>query len=305
MLLCPDYRNQIVFSDDPASFDCIHAIKQGAVISPAKLESIEAVFFVKIGLVKPIVSPQRKGRMLKMSAEKIYEVSPAIAAHTHIDSARYRQMYDRSIRQPDQFWAEQAEQFLTWSHPWQTVSEYNFSNGHIRWFTGAKLNVSYNCLDRHLETRGDQTAIIWEGDDPEHDRKMTYRELHQEVCRFSNALKRHGVKRGDRVCIYMPMIPETAVAMLACTRIGAIHSIVFGGFSAEALKDRIQDADCHYAICSDQGRRGGKKVPLKGNVDTALASCPNVKTVFVVKLTGEEISWTSGRDVWYHEAIAD
>ncbi|HUL12573.1 MAG TPA: acetate--CoA ligase [Methylococcaceae bacterium] len=240
-----------------------------------------------------------------MSVEKIYEVPPEIATHAHIDEARYLQMYERSIKQPDAFWGEQAGQFLTWSKPWQKVREYDFSTGHIQWFQGAKLNVSYNCLDRHLGTRGDQTAIIWEGDDPSADKKLTYRELHQQVCRFANALKSRGVKKGDRVCIYLPMIPEAAVAMLACARIGAIHSIVFGGFSAEALKDRIQDADCRYAVCADEGRRGGRKVPLKNNMDTALAECPNVKTVFVVKNTGGDIAWTEGRDVWYHNAVAD
>jgi len=239
-----------------------------------------------------------------MSAEKIYEIPPETAAHAHIDEARYRQMYDLSIKEPDRFWSEQASQFISWSKPWTRVRDCDFSTGHIEWFQGAKLNVSHNCLDRHLEARGDQTAIIWEGDDPSADRKVSYRELHQEVCRFANALKAQGVKKGDRVCIYMPMIPEAAVAMLACARIGAIHSIVFGGFSAEALKDRIQDADCQYAICADESRRGGRKVPLKNNVDTALVECPNVKTVFVVKNTGGDIAWTQNRDVWYHEAIA-
>lgn len=240
-----------------------------------------------------------------MLAEKIFEIPPAIAAHAHIDEARYLQMYERSIKQPDEFWSEQASQFVTWSKPWQKVREYDFSSGHIQWFQGGKLNVSFNCLDRHLEARGDQTAIIWEGDEPDVDRKLTYRELHQQVCRFANVLKARGVKKGDRVCIYIPMIPEAVVAMLACTRIGAIHSIVFGGFSAEALKDRIQDADCRYVVCADEGRRGGRRVPLKNNVDTALEACPKVETVFVVKNTGGHIAWFQGRDVWYEEAMAD
>jgi acetyl-CoA synthetase len=240
-----------------------------------------------------------------MLAEKIYEIPPDVAAHAHIDEARYLQMYERSIQQPDEFWSEQASQFLTWSQHWQKVREYDFSTGHIQWFRGGKLNVSYNCLDRHLDARGDQTAIIWEGDELDIDRKLTYRELHRQVCRFANALKARGVTKGDRVCIYLPMIPEAAIAMLACARIGAIHSIVFGGFSAEALKDRIQDADCRYAICADEGRRGGKRVPLKHNVDAALQTCPNVEAVFVVRNTGSDIAWFEGRDIWYHEAMAD
>ncbi|MDD5033129.1 MAG: acetate--CoA ligase [Methylococcaceae bacterium] len=239
-----------------------------------------------------------------MPAEKIYEIKPEIAEKAHINETLYREMYALSIEEPDRFWAEQARRFIDWSRPWQTVSEFDFSTGNIRWFDGAQLNVSYNCLDRHLETQGDQTAIIWEGDDPGVDRQITYRELHREVCRFANVLKHYGVKKGDRVCIYLPMIPETAVAMLACARIGAIHSIVFGGFSADALRDRIIDADCHFAITTDEGRRGGKKVPLKANMDSALASCPKVRTLFVVKTTGAATHWVEGRDVWYHEAIA-
>jgi acetyl-CoA synthetase len=239
-----------------------------------------------------------------MSSDKIYEVPDAIAANAHIDAVRYRELYERSLRDPEGFWAEQARQFLNWAKPWDRVKECDFHTGRIRWFEGGKLNVSVNCLDRHLATRADQTAILWEGDDPSEDRKISYRELHELVCRFANVLKSRGVGKGDRVCIYMPMIPEAAVAMLACARIGAIHSIVFGGFSAEALKDRILDADCRFAICADEGRRGGKRVPLKGNVDQALASCPNVDTVFVVKLTGGDIGWVEGRDIWYHEAMA-
>jgi acetyl-CoA synthetase len=238
-----------------------------------------------------------------MSEEKIYEIPPDIAAHAHISEAAYREMYERSIRDPEGFWAEQARHFVSWFEPWAKVHECDFSTAHIRWFEGGKLNVSHNCLDRHLGERGDRTAIIWEGDDPSTDRKITYRELHEEVCRFANALRSHGVQKGDRVCIYLPMIPEAAVAMLACARLGAIHSIVFGGFSADALRDRILDADCRYVICADEGRRGGRRVPLKANVDNALQSCPNVATVFVVRNTAGPVQWT-GRDVWYHEAVA-
>jgi acetyl-CoA synthetase len=236
-------------------------------------------------------------------SEKIYEVPSDIAARAHISEAAYREIYERSIRDPDGFWAEQAKRFVTWFEPWTKVHESDFTTARIRWFEGGKLNVSYNCLDRHLGERGDQTAILWEGDDPSVDRNITYRELHEQVCRFANVLKSHGVQKGDRVCIYMPMIPEAAVAMLACARIGAIHSIVFGGFSADALRDRILDADCRCVVCADEGRRGGRRVPLKANVDEALQSCPNVATVFVVRNTAEPVAWT-GRDVWYHEAVA-
>ncbi|MDM8568399.1 acetate--CoA ligase [Thiotrichales bacterium HSG1] len=238
-----------------------------------------------------------------MSDGKVYEVLPEIAANAHITDTKYQEMYARSISDPDGFWGEQAKEFLTWFKDWDTVQSGSYSEGKFTWFAGGKLNVSYNCLDRHLETKGDQVAIIWEGDDPNVDQKVTYRELHEKVCRFANALKARGVKKGDRVCIYLPMIVEAAVAMLACTRIGAVHSIVFGGFSPEALKDRILDSDCQVIITADEGLRGGRGVPLKGNVDKAVASCPNVHTVFVVKNTGKEQPWTEGRDVWYHEEV--
>ena len=239
-----------------------------------------------------------------MSQEKIYPVPAAIAAHAHIDSARYEQMYRRSVEDPEGFWAEQAEQFLSWDKPWDRVLDWDFGEARIRWFEGAELNASYNCIDRHLERRGDQTAIIWEGDDPTVDRKITYRELHREVCTFANVLKKRGVKKGDRVCIYMPMIPEAAYAMLACARIGAVHSVVFGGFSPESIKDRILDSDCRVVITADQGVRGGKSVSLKANTDQALQSCPNVHTVLVVKRTGGDIQWHEDRDVWLHEIAA-
>jgi len=239
-----------------------------------------------------------------MSTDKIYAIKPEVAATAHIGEAEYHKLYEHSIKDPEHFWGQQAERFLDWIEPWEKVTEYDFSTAYIRWFINAKLNVSLNCLDRHLEKRGEQAAIVWESDDPNIDRKITYLELHRLVCRFANALKAKGVVKGDRVCIYLPNIPEAAIAMLACARIGAVHSIVFGGFSSEALKDRILDCDCHYVITADEGRRGGKKIPLKDNVDEALASCPNVKTLFVVKNTGAAISWTEGRDLWYHEATA-
>ena len=237
-----------------------------------------------------------------MSEEKIYDVPADVAARAYLSDEQYKEMYARSIDDPDGFWGEQAEQFVTWFKTWDKVSDWNFTDASINWFQGAKLNVSYNCLDRHLETRGDQTAIIWEGDDPAVDKKITYRELHKEVCKFANALKARGVKKGDRVSIYMPMIPEVVVAMLGCTRIGAVHSVVFGGFSPESLKDRILDSDCQVVITADEGLRGGGKVPLKINTDKALRECPHVHTVFVVRHTGDEVPWADGRDVWYHEA---
>lgn len=222
---------------------------------------------------------------------------------SNISYEKYQEMYDHSISDPETFWAEQAKTFLTWFKEWDQVENCNFDEGKIRWFEGAKLNVSYNCLDRHLETRGDQVAIIWEGDDPSVDQKITYRDLYEKVCRLANVLKQQGVKKGDRVCIYLPMIPEAAVAMLACSRIGAVHSVVFGGFSPEALKDRILDSGCEVVITADEGKRGGRAVPLKANVDKALTDCPNVSSVIVVQNTGSHDAWKDGRDIWYHEEV--
>ena len=240
-----------------------------------------------------------------MSEVKTYPVPADFAAQANVTAAQYEEMYKRSVADPAAFWGEQAEQYLTWFKKWDTVLDWSFKKDdlHINWFTGGTLNVSYNCLDRHLDTRGDQVAIIWEGDDPNEDRKITYRELHAEVCKFANVLKERGVQRGDRVSLYLPMIPEAAVAMLACTRIGAIHSIVFGGFSPDALKDRINDSDCKVVITADQSMRGGKKVPLKANADKAIESCPQVTTCVVVQRGGDPVKWHDGRDVWYHEAI--
>ncbi|HHZ88300.1 MAG TPA: acetate--CoA ligase [Chromatiaceae bacterium] len=239
-----------------------------------------------------------------MSDDKIYEVPSEVAARAHLTDEQYTEMYARSIADPEGFWGEQAEEFLTWSKPWDKVMDWSYDPVDIKWFEGGKLNVSVNCLDRHLATRGDDTAIIWEGDDPSVDKKITYRELHAEVCRFSNALKKRGVKKGDRICIYMPMIPEAAVAMLACTRIGAVHSVVFGGFSPESIKDRILDSDCQTVITANEAVRGGKAIPLKANTDKALEACPNVHTVVVVKHTEGSINWHDSRDVWYHDIVA-
>ena len=238
-----------------------------------------------------------------MSDQIIHKIKPEIAEHAHITSEIYRSMYQRSIDEPEAFWAEQATKFLSWDKTWDKVMDYDFTKGYCRWFEGGKLNVSYNCLDRHLETRGDQTAIIWEGDNPDIDKKITYRELHTQVCKFANVMKSLGVKKGDRVCIYLPMIAEAATVILACTRIGAVHSIVFGGFSAEALRDRIIDSDCQFLVCADETIRGGKTAPLKANVDKAAAGCPNLKKVIVIKNTDNDIEWHEHRDVWYHQAM--
>tara|TARA_B100002003_G_scaffold96268_1_gene89710 strand:+ start:5237 stop:7171 length:1935 start_codon:yes stop_codon:yes gene_type:complete len=240
-----------------------------------------------------------------MSEVKTYPVSAATAASAHLTDAQYQKMYQQSIDDPEGFWAQQADEFVTWSRRWDKVMDVDFHQAKITWFDGATLNASSNCLDRHLETRGDQVAIIWEGDDPSIDRKITYRELHAEVCQFANSLKSRGVAKGDRVSIYMPMIPEAAVAMLACARIGAVHSVVFGGFSPESLKDRILDSDCRVVITADMGPRGGKNVALKDNVDSALESCPDVHTVVVVQHAKEEVAWHDQRDVWYHQLMAE
>jgi acetyl-CoA synthetase len=240
-----------------------------------------------------------------MSNVKVYDVKPELAASAHINGESYRTLYKQSLEQPEVFWAEQAQQFLTWNKPWHTVMNYDYASGFIRWFEGATLNVSVNCIDRHLETRAEQVAIIWEGDDPAHDKKITYRQLHDEVCKFANVLKAQGVKKGDRICIYLPMISQAASVMLACTRIGAVHSVVFGGFSAEALKDRILDSDCHYVVCADEGYRGGKTIAIKANVDLAAASCPQLKKVIVIKNTGNPVAWYEQRDLWYEQAMSD
>ena len=234
-------------------------------------------------------------------SEVVVHPVPSNFADAHIDREKYRKMYDRSINDSDNFWSEQATEFISWDSPWDTVSEFDFIQGQATWFAGGKLNVSYNCIDRHLPERAEQTALIWEGDDPTVSTHITYARLKDEVCRLANVLKARGVARGDRVCIYMPMIPEAAYAMLACTRIGAVHSVVFGGFSPGALRDRILDSDCQTVITADEGVRGGRNIPLKANTDEALADCPNVHTCLVVKRTGGDIDWQEGRDAWYHE----
>ena len=235
----------------------------------------------------------------------LYTVPKAIAKNTFIDAEAYQCLYQKSVDNPEEFWSEQARELISWFRPWHKTLEWDYYKGLIRWFDGAQLNVCYNCLDRHLDTHGDRTAIIWESDDPNISKTLSYRELHRSVCRFANALKADGVRKGDRVCIYMPMIVEATVAMLACARIGAIHSVVFGGFSSESLRSRILDSDCCVVITADKGVRGGKTIPLKANVDEALTQCPNVRRVIIVKHVGTEVPFIKGRDAWFHELCAE
>ena len=234
-----------------------------------------------------------------------YPVSEKAKAHTFIDSAAYDAMYKQSIEQPDVFWGEKAKEFIDWYQPWDTVSKVDMTKSEISWFTGAKLNVSYNCIDRHLATKADTTAIIFEGDDPNDSLSVTYQELHDHVCRLANLLKERGVKKGDRVCLYMPMIPEITYAMLACARIGAIHSVIFGGFSTESIKARVIDAECAVIITADESLRGGKSIPLKANVDSAVVDCPLVTSVIVVERTGGDVAYNDDLDIKYAAAVAN
>jgi acetyl-CoA synthetase len=237
-----------------------------------------------------------------MSETHLYPVPADVAERAIVDNDGYVKMYRASVDDPETFWAEHGKR-IDWIKPYYQVKDVDYNGDvHIRWFQDGTLNASANCIDRHLATRGDQTAIIWEGDDPADSKTITYNELHEEVCRLANAMKARGISKGDVVTIYMPMIPEAAYAMLACTRIGAIHSVVFGGFSPDALAGRIQDCESNCVITADEGVRGGRPIPLKANTDAACANSPTVKTVFVVKRTGGDIDWSDGRDVWYHEA---
>ena len=241
-----------------------------------------------------------------MTQDRLFAPSDSTVAAALIDKAGYEAMYEASIADPDAFWAEHGK-LIDWMTPYSQISDvsYDASDLHISWYADGTLNAAANCLDRHLATRGNQTAIIWEGDDPADSRHITYAELHQEVCKFANVLKAEGARKGDRITIYMPMIPEATVAMLACARIGAVHSVVFGGFSPDALAGRIRDCDSNMVITADEGVRGGKPVPLKANTDAALASCPACNKVVVVRRTGGDIAWVDGRDVWYHEAMGE
>ena len=239
-----------------------------------------------------------------MSENRTFPPSDEGASRAHIDIQGYQKAYAESLSDPDSFWAEHGKR-IDWIQPYTKISDvsYDKPDVHIKWYEDGTLNASANCLDRHLETRGDKTAILWEGDDPADAKHITFKELHAQVCCFANALKARGVNKGDRVTIYMPMVPEAAVAMLACARIGAIHSVVFGGFSPDALAGRIKDCGSTVVITADEGIRGGRPIPLKANTDKALAACPDCTTCFVVRRTGANIAWQDGRDVWYHQAV--
>jgi len=238
-----------------------------------------------------------------MTSPSLFPVPDQVAKAAWIDAAKYQRMYEASVRDPEKFWREQGKR-LQWMKPYTKVKSTTFEGDvSIKWFEDGTLNASANCLDRHLEKRGKQTAILWEGDNPSEQRHVSYAELHEAVCRLANAMKAKGVKKGDRVTIYMPMIPEATVAMLACARIGAVHSVVFGGFSPDSLVGRIQDCESTVVITADEGLRGGRKVPLKANTDEALKKCPGVKTVIVYRRTGGQVGWQEGRDVWWHDVV--
>ncbi|MDD9993398.1 MAG: AMP-binding protein, partial [Rhodospirillales bacterium] len=239
-----------------------------------------------------------------MSESELFPVPEGLDQSAHCDDATYRAWYARSTEDPEGFWAEHGKR-VDWIKPYSKVKDVSYAADdlHIRWFEDGTLNACANCVDRHLADRGDQVAIIWEGDDPAEDSTLTYRELHAAVSRFANGLLSLGARKGDRITIYLPMIPEAAIAMLACARIGAVHSVVFGGFSPDSLAGRIQDCDSSLIITADEGLRGGRKVPLKANTDAALESCPSIQTCVVVKRTGGEIDWAEGRDVWYHDLV--
>ena len=238
-------------------------------------------------------------------SEKLYAVPSAWKKKAHVDDATYKKLYADSVNNPDKFWAKQAKRIDWFKAPTKIKNTtFTYPKVSIKWYEDGVTNVSVNCIDRHLKKRANQTAIIWEGDNPYDDKKITYRELHEQVCRLANVLKKHGVKKGDRVTLYMPMIPEAAYAMLACTRIGAVHSIVFGGFSPESLAGRIEDCNSHFIITADEGLRGGKKIPLKANTDAALAKTGSTAKVLVVRRTGGAVTWEKGRDLWYHEEMA-
>ena len=239
-----------------------------------------------------------------MSEDKVYDVPVGLAARAWVDTNTYNAMYQRSVADPVGFWGEHGRR-IDWMKPYTKVKNTTFGPGDvsIKWYEDGTLNVSANCIDRHLESRGDQIAIIWEGDDPTQDERVTYRQLHERVCRFANVLKANGVKKGDRVTIYLPMIPEAAYAMLACARIGAVHSVVFGGFSPDSLAGRINDCGSRFVITADEGLRGGKPIPLKKNTDEALAKTDGRAQVLVVRRTGHKVPWNAARDLWLHDEL--
>ena len=240
-----------------------------------------------------------------MTDNRVFPVNPEVAKAAWVDRAGYQKMYDQSVADPEGFWGEQGKR-IAWMKPYSQVKDVSFGPGdvHIKWYADGTTNAAYNCIDRHLDSKRDHTAIIWEGDDPADSKKISYGELHEAVCRLANVLKAQGVQKGDRVTLYMPMIPEATYAMLACARIGAVHSVVFGGFSPDALAGRINGCDSNFVITADEGLRGGRKVPLKANTDKALEQCPKVKNVLVVQRTGGAVNWVPGRDLWYHEETA-
>ena len=241
-----------------------------------------------------------------MSEHDLFPVPAEWAERALADEAKYEEMYAQSVDDPEAFWGEHGRR-IDWIKPYTQVKDVSYApdDVHIRWYHDGTLNASVNCLDRHLATRGDRTAIVWEGDNPADSKNLTYRELYEEVCRFANVLKANGAKKGDRITIYLPMIPEIAVAVLACARIGAVHSVIFGGFSPDSIAGRIHDSDSNIIVTSDEGVRGGRPIPLKANVDEALTKCPTIEKCIVVKRTGGDIGWVGGRDVWYHEAMAE
>lgn len=242
--------------------------------------------------------------MTEEETVEIFNPSEEFSRKAHVGSMdEYQKMYDESVKNPEDFWAKMADEHVSWYKKWNNVRDYNFKEGKIKWFEGAKLNVSYNCLDRHVENGdGDEIAIVWEGNEPDMIKKYTFKELLSEVQKFANVLKSKGVKKGDRVCIYLQMVPELAIAMLACSRIGAVHSIVFGGFSADSLKDRINDSECKILITQDEGVRGAKPLPMKPTVDKAVEGTPSIESVIIVKRIGSEVNWTD-KDCWWHEEM--
>jgi acetyl-CoA synthetase len=239
-----------------------------------------------------------------MTTHHLFPIPASIAQDALITPANYEELYARSVEDPEGFWSEQAANVLSWHKPWDSVLSWDFASAAVRWFEGGRLNVSENCLDRHLAARGEKPAIIWEGNEPGETRTLSYRELHSKVCEAATLLRELGLKKGDRAAIYLPMIPEAAIFMLACARIGVIHTVVFAGFSAESLRDRINDCGCRVLITANEGLRGGKGIPLKETSDEAVAACPTIEKVLVVRRTETDVSMQLGRDVWYHEALS-